>query len=55
MLTIRILNNEIYTKIIKSLLLGQGDAGRSGFYSASYFGYDGLLLMEYDLKLFLMM
>ena len=29
-----------YTKIIKSLL-GEGDAGRSWFYSASYFGYDG--------------
>ena len=41
MLTIRILNIK-YTKIIKSLLLGEGDAGRSGFYSASYFGYDGV-------------
>ena len=28
--------------IIKSFLLGEGDAGRSGFYSASYFGYDGV-------------
>ena len=28
--------------MIKSLLLGDGDAGRSGFCSASYFGYDGV-------------
>ena len=28
--------------MIKSLFLGEGDAGRSGFYSASYFGYDGV-------------
>ena len=30
-----------YTKIIKSLL-GEGDAGRSGFYGASNFGYNGV-------------
>ena len=30
-----------YTKIIKSLL-GEGDSGRSGFYGASNFGYDGV-------------
>ena len=31
-----------YTKIIKSLL-GEGDPGSSGFYSASYFGSQSLL------------
>ena len=27
---------------MKSLLVGEGDAGRSGFYGTSYFGYDGV-------------